>query len=147
MTLAERDTYVTMMLRKGDSWSRREAEVMMSTVLMTILLSLSSPVAMAELDYAPGALAYQALVDGDLARAERQLKASGRDMQNDPAWLLNYGQFLARSGRVNEASAILRRVTAAPDTEVVLASGEVTGTREASRRALQRLRLGGLSSR
>lgn len=119
----------------------------MSTILMTLLLSLGSPVAMAELDYAPGTLAYQALVDGDLARAERQLKASGKDMQSDPAWLLNYGQFLARSGRVTEASAVLRRVASAPDSEVVLASGEVTGTREASRRALQRLRLGGLSSR
>ncbi len=119
----------------------------MSTILMALLIATGGPGATAELDYAPGTLAYQALLQGDLTSAERQLKDSGRTIHNDPAWLLNYGALLARSGRVNEASAILRRVTIAPDAEVVLASGEVTGTREASRRALQRLRLGGLSSR
>lgn len=119
----------------------------MSTILIAALIGLGSPVAGAELDYAPGTLAYQALVEGDLARAERELRTSSGVMQNDPAWLLNYGQFLARSGRVNEASAIFRRVSLAPDSEIVLASGEVTGTRNASRRALQRLRLNGLSAR
>jgi Tfp pilus assembly protein PilF len=119
----------------------------MSASLIAALLAFSSPGSGAELEYAPGTLAYQALVKGDLGKAEQQLRASSSANQNDPAWLLNYGQLLARSGRVNEASAIFRRVASAPDSEVVLANGEVTGTREASRRALQNLRLGGLSSR
>ena len=119
----------------------------MSILLALAMLSTAQPVTTTEIDYAPGALAYRALVGGDLKLAERQLKASGPASHNDPAWLLNYAQLLARSGRATEASAILRRVVLAPDNEVVLASGEVTGTREAARRASQRLRLSGLSAR
>lgn len=119
----------------------------MSILLAAAMLSAAEPARAAELDYSPGTLAFEALVANDLPRAERQLRDSGARIGNDPAWLLNYGQLLARSGRVNEASAVFRRVAQAPDSEVVLASGEVTGTREASRRALQRLRLSGISSR
>jgi Tfp pilus assembly protein PilF len=119
----------------------------MSILLMAAMLGAAEPARIAELDYAPGELAYRALVEGDLQLAERQLRAGSSAMANDPAWLLNYGQLLAKSGRVNEASAIFRRVAAAPNNEIVLASGEVTGSREASRRALQRLRLGSLSAR
>lgn len=100
-----------------------------------------------ELEYRSGDLAYHSLVTGDLARAERQLASSRSKYTSDPAWLLNYGYLLGRSGRVNEAAEILRIVRSAPDTEVVLASGEVIGTREASRRSLTRLRLSGFSSR
>lgn len=100
-----------------------------------------------ELDYRRGDLAYQALVTGDLTTAEKQLTKSSAAYRSDPAWLLNYGHFLARSGRINEASEIFRSVRNAPDVEVVLASGEVIGTREASRRSLKRLRFSGLSSR
>lgn len=117
----------------------------MSALILAALIGLAAPGA--ELEYAPGSLAYQALVQGNLQLAERQLKVANAAEQNDPAWLLNYGHFLARSGRVNEASAMFRRVAQAPDSEIVLASGEVTGTRDASRRALQRLRLGSLSAR
>lgn len=119
----------------------------MSILLFAAMLGTAEPARAAELDYSPGTLAFEALVEGDLSLAERQLRASGSRIGQDPAWLLNYGQLLARSGRVNEASAIFRRVAQAPDSEIVLASGEVTGTREASRRALQRLRLSGISSR
>lgn len=119
----------------------------MSVLLLAAMLGAAEPAQKVELEYAPGALGFRALVEGDLQLAERQLRAATPAMANDPAWLLNYGQLLAKSGRVNEASAVFRRVAAAPDNEVVLASGEVTGSREASRRALQRLRLGTLSSR
>lgn len=119
----------------------------MSIFLVAAMLSAAEPAPPAELEYRRGELAYQALVQGDLQLAERQLMESSTANHNDPAWLLNYGQFLARSGRVNEASAVFRRVAAAPDSEIVLASGEVTGTREASRRAMQRLRLNGISAR
>lgn len=119
----------------------------MSILLMAALLSAAEPIAPVEIDYAPGELAFQALIVGDLGLAERQLRASKTANQNDTAWQLNYAQFLARSGRVNEASAVLRRVVVAPDSEIILASGEVTGTRDASRRALQQLRSGRLSAR
>lgn len=119
----------------------------MSMLLVAAMLGAAEPSRTAELEYDRGSLAFEALVQGDLRLAERQLAEAGPGIRNDPAWLLNYGQMLARSGRVNEASAVFRQVADAPDGEIVLASGEVTGTREASRRALQRLRLSGISSR
>ena len=115
--------------------------------LAATLLAAGAAQPVTEMDYADGALAYQALVQGDLGRAERQLLASRAGNQQDVAWLLNYGQLLARQGRVNEARAIFRRVADAPNSEVVLASGEVIGTREASRLASRRLAAQGLSSR
>lgn len=120
----------------------------MSMILMVAAaMSVATPQERAELDYAPGELAYGALVSGDLRLAERQLEASRAAHVNDPAWLLNYGQFLARSGRVTEASAVFRRVAAAPDSEIVLSSGEVTSSRDASRRALRGLSARTLSAR
>jgi Tfp pilus assembly protein PilF len=119
----------------------------MSALLIAALLGAANPAADAELEYRPGELAYQALIRNDLSAAERQLRASSATNANDPAWLLNYGQFLARSGRVNDASAVFRGVLKAPETEVVLASGEVTSTRDASRRSLRQLRQGSLSAR
>ncbi|NJC05825.1 Tfp pilus assembly protein PilF [Sphingomonas kaistensis] len=101
----------------------------------------------AELDYSTGALAYQALVTGDLSLAERQLVGSQAANRNDGAWLLNYGQLLARQGRVNEAREVFRQVDRAPDSEIVLASGEVMGTREVSRIAARRLTQQSLSAR
>jgi Tfp pilus assembly protein PilF len=119
----------------------------MSIFLIAAMLGAAEPSRTAELEYDRGSLAFEALVQGDLKRAEQQLSEAGPAIRNDGAWLLNYGQLLARSGRVNEASAVFRRVADAPDSEIVLGSGEVMGTREASRRALQRLRLSGISSR
>lgn len=119
----------------------------MSMVLIAALLASAEPATTAELDYNSGSLAYQALVKGDLALAEQQLRSSEQANHNDVAWLLNYGQLLARQGRVNEARAVFRRVERAPDSEVVLASGAVIGTREASRLASRSLTRMSLSSR
>lgn len=115
-------------------------------LLATLLASVPVEPA-AELDYSPGALAYQALVNGDLTFAEKQLDASRSANEQDMAWLLNYGQLLARQGRVAEARSVFRRVERAPNSEVVLASGEVIGTREASRLAARRLVAQSLTSR
>jgi Tfp pilus assembly protein PilF len=119
----------------------------MNMLVLAALMMSAEPAAGMELDYKPGALAYGALVQGDLSLAEQQLRASQEANRNDPAWLLNYGQLLARQGRVNEANAVFRRVALAPDTEVVLASGEVIGSRAASRLAERKLRAVNLSAR
>lgn len=119
----------------------------MVTLVLAALAAAAQPAAPAELDYAPNSLAYSALVHGDLAAAEKQLRASQADNGNDGAWLLNYGQLLARQGRVNEAREVFRRVANAPDSEVVLASGQVIGTREASRLAARRLTSQALTAR
>lgn len=122
----------------------------MTLALFAALLASAAPAsgsAAAELDYSTGSLGYQALVKGDLTLAEQQLRASAHANRNDVAWLLNYGQLLARQGRVNEARAVFRRVDRAPDSEVVLASGEVISTREASRLAARTLTSVSLSAR
>lgn len=118
----------------------------MHALVMAVLLATASEPT-TELDYSAGSLAYQALVRGDLSLAEKQLLQSRSDNGNDVAWLLNYGQLLARQGRVNEARAIFSRVERAPDAEVVLATGEVVGTREASRQAARRLTSQSLTAR
>jgi Tfp pilus assembly protein PilF len=119
----------------------------MHAFLLAAFLAAAPAEPAAELDYSPGALAYQALVKGDLSFAEKQLEASRPANQQDMAWLLNYGQLLARQGRVAEAHSVFRRVERAPNSEVVLASGEVIGTREASRLAARRLVAQSLTSR
>lgn len=119
----------------------------MYTVLFAALLASAATEPTAELDYASGALAYEAMVQGDLARAEQQLLASRATNRQDAAWLLNYGQLLARQGRVNEAREVFRRVDRAPNSEIVLASGEVMGTRDVSRIASRRLSQQSLSAR
>lgn len=119
----------------------------MHALLLATLLATASAQPDAELDYSSGALAYQALVRGDLALAQSQLVASRGANEQDGAWLLNYGQLLAKQGRVNEAREIFRRIARAPNSEVVLDSGEVIGTREASRLATRRLASQSLSAR
>ena len=119
----------------------------MHAVLFAALLATASPAPASELEYASGSLAYEALVNGDLALAEQQLAASQSANRQDGAWLLNYGQLLARQGRVNEAREVFRRIARAPDSEVVLASGEVIGTREASRLAARRMTQQSLTAR
>nr|WP_314444203.1 hypothetical protein [uncultured Sphingomonas sp.] len=110
-------------------------------------MAAGQPAQNLELDYRAGALGYDALVRGNLGLAERQLLASHAENRNDPAWLLNYGHLLARQGRVTEAYGIFQQVAAAPDAEIVLANGEIIGTREASQRASRQLRAKGLASR
>lgn len=92
-----------------------------------------------ELDYRLGALGYDALVSGDYATAEKQLRNADPMIADDPARLINLGQVLARTGRLAEAAELFRRAKALEDGEVVLANGEAIGSREAARRALRSL--------
>lgn len=117
----------------------------MHALIFAALLSGAQPPA--ELDYQAGSLGYGALVRGDLATAEQQLLGSRAANGQDVAWLLNYGQLLARQGRVAEAREVFRRIERAPDAEIVLASGKVVGTHEASRLAARRLAQQGLTAR
>ena len=117
----------------------------MHALIFAALFAGAQPAA--ELDYQAGSLGYGALVRGDLATAEKQLLSSREVNGQDVAWLLNYGQLLARQGRVAEARGVFRRIERAPDAEVVLSSGHVIGTHEASRLASRRLAQQGLSAR
>ena len=100
-----------------------------------------------EMDYAPGSLGYDALIRGDLAKAEIQLRSDRTVDANDPARLLNLGQVLARTGRIAEAADVFRRAKAMEDGELVLADGSAISSREAARRALRSLPEARFSSR
>ena len=100
-----------------------------------------------EVDYARGALGYDALMSRDLPTAEAQLRESRGVFWNDPARLINYGQVKARTGRTDEAAALFRHAMSVDDVELVLADGTVMSSRDAASTALKRLRPIQLSSR
>lgn len=124
----------------------------MSALAVTVLLALApapsaAAVPVGEIEYRQGALGYDALVSGDYRSAEQQLRGADDVMHNDPAWLINYGQVLARTGRTEEAAAKFRQAMAQDDAELVLADGRVMSSREAASAALKKLRPLTLSSR
>lgn len=89
-----------------------------------------------EIGYPAGSLAYNAMVDGDYARAEQQLRRDNRVDRNDPARLINLGQALAKTGRGAEAAILFAQAMRGEEIELVLADGRVMSSREAARRAL-----------
>lgn len=92
-----------------------------------------------EIGYAAGSLGYDALVKRDYAAAERQLLAAGPEARTDSAWLINYGQVLARTGRVVDAAAAFRRASLMADGDLILADGREMSSREAALLALANL--------
>jgi len=122
---------------------------MLSLALAGALVSASASAAQpgAEVEYPRGALGYEALLSNDLSAAEDQLLASRDSSWNDPAWLINIGQVMARTGRTGQAAEMFRRAMNAEDLEIVLADGTVMTSRRAAAIALKRLRPLQLSSR
>lgn len=92
-----------------------------------------------EIGYPQGSLGYEALVSANYTTAERQILDS-RVAKNDPARLINLGQIYANTGRTAEAITVLERAMRAEETELILANGEVIGSRDAARRALALIR-------
>ncbi len=97
----------------------------------------------AEIGYPKGSLAYKAIVTADYVRAESQLNKEVRIPRDDPARLINHGQVLAKTGRLAEAATLFRKAMAADEIELILADGRVMSSREAARRALQSVSVGG----
>ena len=110
----------------------------------TITIQANGP---REIGYEAGALGYDALVRGDNATAERQLLAGDAQMRQDSAWLINYGQVLARSGRVVDAANTFKRAARINDGELVLADGRVMSSRDAAMLALAQLQVTRSASR
>lgn len=93
-----------------------------------------------EIGYANGALGYDALVAGDLPRAEAQLNARHGVTMNDPARLLNLANVYMQTGRTQEARALLIAVRDNRTSfDVELANGAIASTRDVARRALARM--------
>ena len=93
-----------------------------------------------EINYPAGSLAYDAMVNRDYARAEKQLVSESRIDRNDPARLINLGQVLANTGRAAEAARLFEQAMQGEEIELVLADGRVMSSREAARRALMTVR-------
>lgn len=93
-----------------------------------------------EIGYPAGSLAYNAMVNGDYARAEQQLRRSKQVARNDPARLINLGQVLAKTGRTAEAANLFAQAMQGEEIELVLADGRVMSSREAARLALGTVR-------
>lgn len=93
-----------------------------------------------EIGYPQGSLGYDALVNANYTSAERQILADSRVAKNDPARLINLGQIYAKTGRTDEAIKVLEQAMRAEEMELILANGEVVGSRQAARRALDLIR-------
>lgn len=114
------------------------------TIASTILASSAAAQAQeAEIGYPEGSLAYQAITSANYAAAEARLRKETRVNRDDPALLLNYGHVLAKTGRPADAARMFERAAAADEIELILADGRVINSREAARRALQRVSVGG----
>lgn len=92
-----------------------------------------------EIGYPKNSLAYRALVQNDLAKAETQLRRDARVSQDDPAKLINLGQVLAQTGRGAEAERMFQAAMSADEVDLILADGRTINSREAARRALYAL--------
>jgi hypothetical protein len=116
--------------------------------LFMFLASAVAPVSAHAQDRADeGSLGYEAIMAGDYASAEAQLRNTKDYAWDDPARLINLGQVMARMGRLKAASEYLRRAVRAEECELILADGSVVSSREAALQALRELRPVRLSSR
>lgn len=95
----------------------------------------TSTAALPESGYAPGALAFSAIMESDWQRAERQLAASSA-AETDPARLLNLAHVYRKTGRELEAKQLYEAVLAERDMTVELASGQPASAHALAQRAL-----------
>lgn len=99
-----------------------------------------------EIGYPKDSLAYRAIASGNYAKAERQLSKEVRIARDDPARLINHGRVLAMTGRYAEAAKYFEQAMQADEIELILADGRVMSSREAARRALVTVSVGGPES-
>ena len=118
--------------------------VMLLIAASGIALAMSPATAQSnEIGYPSGSLALEAIADADYAAAERKLRGEFRVAEDDPARLINHGYVLAKIGRAADAARMFEKAAAAEDVELLLADGRVMSSREAARRALVGVSIGG----
>lgn len=103
-----------------------------------ITVSGRSPVG--EIGYEAGSLGYDALMRKDYAEARRQLLTVSVGDREDSAWLINYGQTLAKAGRIKDAEAAFRKAAKLRDGDLILADGREMASEKAAAEALASLR-------
>ena len=93
-----------------------------------------------EIEYAKGALGYDALMAGQNEIALQQLEAAEKVDANDPARLINLGQVYARMGRTGDAARMfMAAMKSDTNFDLVLANGTIVNSRDAADQALQNL--------
>lgn len=92
-----------------------------------------------EIGYPEGSLGYDALINANYKTAEQQILES-RIGKNDPARLINLGQIYRKTGRTDMAIRVLEEAARLEEVELILANGEVIGSRDAARKALAAIR-------
>lgn len=86
-------------------------------------------------------VAYAELSAGQAQAAVVKLEANGAARSDDPATLINLGAAYARAGQPDKAMAVTRAAVQTPVRyDLELADGSWTDSRDAARRALQRIK-------
>jgi Flp pilus assembly protein TadD len=111
-----------------------------------LLASTAAAAQDAEIGYPKGSLGYGAIMSGDYAAAEQQIRESNLS-KYDPARALNLGFVYAKTGRPDKAAKQFRRVLLQDDLELVMADGSTTSSHEAAKRALALLQTSQLGQR
>lgn len=93
-----------------------------------------------EIGYPEGSLGYDALVKADYVGAERQILSESRVAKDDPARLINLAHIYLKTGRNDLAVQALEEAVDSEEVELILANGEIIGSRDAARKALDKIR-------
>ncbi len=107
----------------------------LALIALSACASQTTTAALPESGYAPGALAYGAIMDADWKRAEAQL-ASSSASENDPARLLNLAHIYRKTGRELEARKLYQAVLEERDMTLETAKGEPASAHQLAQRAL-----------
>ena len=92
-----------------------------------------------EIAYPKESIGYEALMQGDNARAVSQIMSSEGVSRNDPARLLNLGRAYARMGRTEDAAKVFQTALQSDSVDLVLADGRVMNSKVAARQAVANL--------
>ena len=92
-----------------------------------------------EIAYPKESIGYEALMQGDNARAVSQIMSSEGVSRNDPARLLNLGRAYARMGRTEDAARVFQTALQSDSVDLVLADGRVLNSKVAARQAVANL--------
>lgn len=86
-----------------------------------------------------GEFSHTAIIAGQYASAERELRDDMRVNGAQPEALLNLAAIMVQTGRASEANSLYQRVLAARDIEMLLANGNVASSHNIARTGLRRL--------
>lgn len=108
------------------------------TATAGLFLSTSAAAQQNDIAYPANSLGTNAILSGDYATAEKQIRES-RVSKYDPARALNLGLVFAKTGRIDKAEKQFEQVLLEDNVDLVLANGKAMSSHEAARSALAKL--------